>query len=533
MYRLMIVDDDALVRERLRRLIRFADLQLDLVCEAGEGEEALALYEQYRPNLLVSDINIPLVDGLEVIRRIHAKDPDVQAVVITGFATMGYAQESMRLGTVDFLLKPVDENELNTALGNAILRLRARTATVARISELEEIARRSLPILRERYLNSLIQQPQEEDESEIRDHLAKLQLEMTSPCHAAVAMLPDYAAVGIAEREKIQLALCNLVQTQLTAQGLTCVSFTDASRRLVFLVGGQKEPLEDRVEEVLIRIQDQIRFYFHIECKAGVGDAVTNLSLLHQSFANAVEAVKSVAIYGRNNVVSSKNVHVRQDELEADFGREMGQLITALKAEDRKGSARIVYRYLNRAWTESSGDFSYVQQECMKILSEILTCSTDLRWSHQKIFDGNPYRMLLECKDIVMAQEALCAIADQYLDALAQRRQHHGHRLVDEAKAFIRNNHASPELNLSMVSAHVGLSTAYFCNLFKEETHQTFTEYLNAERIRHAKILLTETDSTTEEVALAVGFNNPSYFFEVFKRLTGERPRRYAKAPQG
>ena len=77
MYRLMIVDDDALVRERLRRLIRFADLQLDLVCEAGEGEEALALYEQYRPNLLVSDINIPLVDGLEVIRRIHAKDPDV------------------------------------------------------------------------------------------------------------------------------------------------------------------------------------------------------------------------------------------------------------------------------------------------------------------------------------------------------------------------------------------------------------------------------------------------------------------------
>ena len=97
MYRLMIVDDDALVRERLRRLIRFADLQLDLVCEAGEGEEALALYEQYRPNLLVSDINIPLVDGLEVIRRIHAKDPDVQAVVITGFATMGYAQESMRL----------------------------------------------------------------------------------------------------------------------------------------------------------------------------------------------------------------------------------------------------------------------------------------------------------------------------------------------------------------------------------------------------------------------------------------------------
>jgi len=79
----------------------------------------------------------------------------------------------------------------------------------------------------------------------------------------------------------------------------------------------------------------------------------------------------------------------------------------------------------------------------------------------------------------------------------------------------------------------VGLSTAYFCNLFKEETHQTFTEYLNAERIRHAKTLLTETDSTTEAVALAVGFNNPSYFFEVFKRLTGERPRRYAKAPQG
>ncbi len=532
MYRLMIVDDDALVRERLRRLIRFADLQLDLVCEAGEGEEALALYEQYRPNLLVSDINIPLVDGLELIRRIHAVDPDVQAVVITGFATMGYAQESMRLGTVDFLLKPVDENELNTALKNAICRLCERTATVARISELEEIARQSLPILRERYLNSLVQQPQEEDECAIRDHLTKLQLEMAAPCHVAVAMLPDYTAVNIAERENIQLALCNLVQTQLLAQGFTCVSFTDASRRLVFVVGGEKEPLEEQVEEVLIRVQDQIRFYFHSECKVGVGNAVTHLSWLHQSFANAVEAVKSVAIYGRNNVVNSKNVHLRQDELEADFGREMGQLMTALKTEDRRDSAKILYRYLNRAWVESNGDFSCVQQECMKILSEILTCSTDLRWSHQKIFDANPYRMLLDCKDIVMAQEALCAIANKYLDALVERRHHRGHRLVDEAKAFIRDNHTSPELNLSMVSAHVGLSTAYFCNLFKEETRQTFTEFLNAERISHAKALLTETDRTTEEVAHAVGFNNPSYFFEVFKRLTGERPRRYAKTPQ-
>lgn len=531
MYRLMIVDDDQLIRQRLGKMIRFDDLQLELVCQAAEGEEALSLYEQYHPHIVVTDINIPLVDGLELLRRLHEIDPYLQAIVITGFATMSYAQESMRLGTVDFLLKPVGETELNTALESAIAKLCRQTETVARISELESIVEQSLPILRERYLNHLVQQPPEETEDDIGKHLEKMLLPMRAAHHVAAAMLIDYQAVHASRREHVQLAICNLVQTRLDTQGLPNVAFTDAARRLVFLVRSDGEDMEDRVEEAFIRIQDQIRFYFHCDCMTGIGNTVDQRRKLHQSFQNAVDALKSLAIYGRGNVVSSKNVHIQQDdELEADFGREMNQLISYLKREDREGSTQVIYRYLSRAWTQSRGDFNCVQQECMKILSEMMTCSTDLRWSHQSIFDFNPYRRLLDCTDMVMAQKALCTIANRYLDAMIDRRHNRGHRMIDSAKAFILEHHASPDINLSMVSAHVGLSNAYFCSLFKEETKQTFSEYLNGERIRHAKKLLMETDMTIEDVAQSVGFNNPSYFFEVFKRLTGERPRRFSKA---
>ena len=108
MYRVMIIDDDKTIREHLKEIIPWKELGLELVAEASEGEEAMACFVQEEPHIIITDINIPLIDGMELARRFSEREKDIQVILITGFGTLDYAREAIKAGTVDFLLKPIE-----------------------------------------------------------------------------------------------------------------------------------------------------------------------------------------------------------------------------------------------------------------------------------------------------------------------------------------------------------------------------------------------------------------------------------------
>lgn len=526
MYRVMLVEDDAPVRERLKTLIDWE--KMELCGEAAEGEEALALFEQAQPHIVVTDINIPLVDGLELTRRLKARSPQTQVVVITGYGTMSYAQEAIRLGAADFLLKPVDKAELNKALSKARSSLDERTETLTHIRQMEAIVKESLPLLRERYLLSLMAGEPSQEEEAIRRHLLRLGLKIAGKWFCACVVTLEDQGLNEGRREELLLALSNMTGELAAEAGFTATVCADAQMRLVALVQMQSPQQAQALDEVLVTARDRLRYTFKVDCAAGIGAEVSGLRRLYQSCADATRALQYRALYARNNVVNIKNVFVAPAGSLRDRRKETERMLSAFLAEDREQTFQAIGLCLSGALAESGGAYRHVQRECVILLGELIAAAGEIKWTLNTAVEEDPYLAILGCRDAMDAQQALLRVAGQLLDALAVRRTRRSHQIIQRAQAYIGENLGDPTLNLTRVSTSVGLSSIYFCSLFKQETGQTLSEYINLARVEKAKVLLAATDEKIASIAQQVGYANPSYFFEVFKRLTGERPRDYA-----
>ena len=233
------------------------------------------------------------------------------------------------------------------------------------------------------------------------------------------------------------------------------------------------------------------------------------------------------AAYGRNNIVNIRDVLVMEPLRAENSSRELEGIVEAFRNANQTELLALVREYLNRALLSARGSALSVKRECVKLLSELLNNCGEVRHETEKLFSQEPYEAILRCEDPLSTQRKFLSLVEELLNSLGRMRAQRSRRVIEQAKAFIFERSADPELNLDAVSRAVGLSAAYFSSLFREETGQTFIGYLNAVRVEKAKQLLLAANSKIYEVALEVGYTNPSYFFEVFKKSTGMRPREF------
>ena len=156
MYHLMIVDDEKLVRKRILSAIPFEELGLTLCAEAENGIQALEKFEQHHPQIVIMDINIPFINGIDVAKQMIASVPSVNVLIVTGCATLDAAREALRSGMVDFLLKPVNFQELAASLKKIVSNIQTQTRQALERQRMERLLEHSMPMLRNRYFLSLM-----------------------------------------------------------------------------------------------------------------------------------------------------------------------------------------------------------------------------------------------------------------------------------------------------------------------------------------------------------------------------------------
>ena len=530
MYRVMIVDDDRAIRDHLKEIIPWKSLDLRLVAEAAEGEEAQALFLQEEPHIVITDINIPLVDGIELARRFFHGEKDVQIILITGYGSLDKAREAIKAGTIDFLLKPLETGELLNALKKAVENLNRKTEELAKLQRMEEILKENLPILQERYLFELLEGV-EETEEEIKRHMGRLDFGADGRYFQLALLVPDFARVKITDREVFQFALQNMLEEMAGEHEVQCRAlWRNFSEGIVFF----QMPVQngETVEKLLMRVRDKLQTYSSYDFQAGVGHLVNQWKLLPESFRGARQALDYSSVYGRNHVTVIDNVLVLEEREPVRLEKEAAEVVRFSSTMGILDLRKAVGNYMNRLMIASKGSFSIVRKECVKLLAEILTSSAEVRWDMEGCFEQDPYLALLNCREPLEIQDLLLSTCRRMQEYKQRQGQKKGKRVIEKAKQYMREHYREEQLNLKQVSEVTGLSSVYFCSLFKEETGHTFVEYLNMVRIEHAKVLLREGKLKIYQIALEVGYSNPSYFYEVFKKLTGKRPREYAESQE-
>ena len=530
MYNFMIVDDDKLVRERILSLIPQQKLGLELCGEAENGIQALEIFQNTHPQIVLLDLNIPLLDGIEVAKAMIQEDPDVNVVIITGHGSLGTAQMAIRSGVIDFLLKPINPDELSSVLNKIVRKLKAAKDMALERQRIDRLLEKSMPMLRSRYFLSLIRKNAEElDEDDCQEHLADFGIAGNNSSISVTLIVPNHETRAISTQISMQSILEEELEKRLGSLGIGCLFCYDVMQRMILVAYGNQKQFASLLEEKISAIRDKMRYVHHMDFSASIGSTVSNFCHLRTSYLDAECALGYRNIFGNNNIVNSatvKNIDIPTQQIPTMSYNEIMDLLVTENMEDIRSG---VDHYLNRLSYMSQSSLAFMRQKAIELQALLLNCANELGLDTDIQDDKKNmlYVQLLSADHLLEIKKVVIQTAEEIVLGIHSKRKDNKARALSSAKQYVYKNYADPELSLATVAESVSLSPNYVSQLFRRYDDCSFTEFLNHVRIDMAKKLLSTTHMRVYEVALAVGYQNSKYFFHLFKQITGKRPKEF------
>ena len=530
LYRIILVDDEEEVRKSMIKKLDWEAAGFQVVGDAENGQEALEMIEQLEPDVLMTDIRMPYMDGLELVRRIRQKYPSMKVLIFSGFDDFEYAQQAITLNVTEYILKPVNVEELTEILSRVKIKLDQEIEERRNVDRLRERYQHSLPILREVFLNDLVRGNVQEGQEEARLKEYGVDILGAQKWTTAVVSLEaeeQAKGQGLAlHQELIPISVRQLMEDHLrdfcrfalfnSNAGLTLVAALDQ--------GNGKTALIDRLEDIC----KECRKILEVSVTMGVGHNCTQLSQLRDSFRSAVEALGYKAITGTGKTIYINDMEpVGHGRLQMD-AKDEDELKAAVKFGPQEKIRSVVHGLAVRMEDAKV----HLSQYQMFMLS-ITNCLMQL--AQQYGLDPGELSGIQEhYSEILSSQlhredfaEWITRAACQINERMNQERVNTTRKVILEAKRYIQTHYQNPDLSVDMICREFHMSPAYFSTMFKKETGQTYVAYLTEVRLTKAVELLNETDDKTYIIAQKVGYQEQNYFSYVFKKRFGVSPTRY------
>lgn len=526
MYKVLLAEDEVQVLSAMLTAIPWKKHGFEVPLGCRDGQKAMeALRNGFVPNLVIADICMPFVDGLELTKFIGEKLPDAMTVILTGYDEFRYAQEAIRLKVFDYILKPVTPNRMAELLNKFRHELDERE-----LHHLES----TMGIVSSYFLNQMVTRRLEP--STIRKYCLANRLSFPGAAHAVAILdvdLPSPATPQeISNLELMRYGLFNIAQ-ELAQKSGRAVCFQGKDGTTCLIVNGAAGETEALARQLARSIAKSLRSCLGITASAGIGAAVSDLGELRRSRTQAAAALGYRFFYGDASIISEADVSIEQSE-GIDYGSCEKQMIRAIQNMDRKSAGDAVAR-LKEQLRKNRLPFDrcvlYSLEMMMRIvtLTNKVTGEMDADSMEKIVWDSDLHK--LSSLDRLMRQ--LQNVCDRAFEILEAVRNYTISSQVAKAENYIRDHYSDPELSLNRITEHLAISTSYFSAIFKSKTGSTFVEYLTRIRMEKAKRLLVFTDRRTYEIADQVGFSDPHYFSVAFKRVAGVTPKEYRERTAG
>lgn len=528
-YRVFLIDDTPLIREALKKTIPWEELSCTVCGEAGDGLTAKAQAEKLKPDIIITDIRMPGMDGLELAEFVNQKLPFTRVIVITGFQEFEYAKRALKLNVQDLLLKPLDNQNVIQVLNE----------TVQEIAQAEKRASYENQLMLE---NNLYRQ-------QVIQSLRAVQGKILSDMLKGRNALADYreeeltemglrnlyihvAAVRVRSADKKQIAeIQNRVVFSMyeyeKQRGVRVLDVTDGADMGFFVLDVKKGSSREHkvsMRNQLHHMNHRLREDGLPEIFAVIGEVTNQLekavecyrqaqAVLERNFFTAREMILDV---GRQNLIDKEQAGYWNETLE--------RLYAALESEEKEWTDQEIQRLLEGIAQSAKGDL--FQIKCL--LSE--ACITLLRHYSSKRKDFKINEIVSEINGLVDMESARIYMKN-YLENLRgelKDGEKNYNPLTKDALEYIRKNYRQ-EISLTQMAEYLGANPSYLSRLLKQETGENFTEILNKFRIQKAKQLLGEPGLRITEVAQRAGYSNYEYFFQVFRKIEGISPSEYKK----
>ncbi|WP_053373152.1 response regulator transcription factor [Paenibacillus sp. FJAT-27812] len=531
MYRVMIVDDEAVVRNGLKNTINWSEHGFELIGDYANGREAWDAVEMYRPELVISDISMPFMDGLELAGLISAQFPYIKMIILTGYDEFEYAQQAIRLKISDFILKPITAQEIRLLLDRIRAEMDEEKKRREDLSRLNSQLEQSLPLLKERFLERLVAVGLKE--SEVTERFAYFNLPPVSPLY--VVMVVDIDDFGNRElhsyehdSEFLRFAAFDIFQETLEEDHV--LTFRTREERMVAIIFGQDN--ESLLYELVFSLAEEVRYhvekYLSFTVTIGVGRASANVEQLPISYKSALSVLDYRFLLGKNRVLSIMDIEGKPTNvmpLSLEWDR---KLATAVKT----GAIQEAHQLIETGVAELKAALVPVEA-CMlqmqKVVLSLMNSIQELAIQQQEPSIEQQIKLMnvFRFKTLDEIEVWLKEVVSAVISTITDNRNYLTNMQIHRAVEYIDTNYANEKMSLQDLCRHVLMSTSYFSLVFKQHTGETFIEYLTGVRVAKAKELLHNSNLKLYEIAEQVGYKDPNYFSILFKKHSGITPKDY------
>ncbi|KRE64542.1 response regulator [Paenibacillus sp. Soil750] len=528
MKKILLVDDEILIREIIRDCIDWEKEGFIYCGDASDGEVALPIIERVQPDILITDILMPFMNGLELSSIMSKQFPDMKIIIISGHAEFEYARTAMQIGVEEYCLKPISPTELVKVLHKVSQEIDKERYIQTQLQLLKDKENERSVISQEKLLNDLCSGFM--TTSEVMHHSASIQLNIIAHYYVVTVLdLRETEAykhndlIAMYEHERLLLDKCVRLKVNLEH-----LMFQRSRSESVWII--KSDTLENLKLELQVfqDLQKEISEEAHsLPISIGIGSVQDRLQNVHLSFLDAMEDAHWRRLSRQNrNVLSEMKTETLDPTLFLDRGAFMDFLKIGSHTKLETFVAEYAAALVDINWHSSSIGF-YILND---VTIEAFRSNKDM-YRHL----AEPEKSLHQFQQMIgniRSWEETCA----YLVNLIEQFWNWRSRIYDKysdmiskVKDYMQLNFERDNFSLQDAAEYVNLSPNYLSRVFSQETGQTFIEFLTQVRIRKAMDLLKSTSAKSYEIAFLVGYNDPHYFSNLFKRLTGMTPKEFRK----
>ncbi|MEC0227570.1 response regulator [Paenibacillus alba] len=524
MFSVVIVEDEYIVRYGIRSMIEWEKIGLTVIGEAANGQEALALIRQEPPDILITDIKMPIMDGIGLISEVRKFSPNMKILILSNLEDFQYAKEAIRYGVSEYLIK---SDMMPRDFEQALMKVKEALEEASPNRE-EKQSASAQPLWKEKLLLDLVEGTGTEQLS-VQSAIESLGL--------LDAKLPLYVLhigknalqLGITEGQSyIRSALDRVVAAEY---GASFEVFPDRLGEMNVLLFSRKAQDLKAVREIAQSLLTYLLDHYEMLCTIGVSRGIMAWTDLHNAHEQAMTAAKYKMFIGSGKVivygVDYIPVQNQQTEPIKVSTNHIHSMVYAFQSEELQAYLEEIFEHL-----ASRKDYDMVQIISLELLIMLTTL-----WSDVSSDQHNIIHLKKQYFDQLAKLETIQQSKTWFLQAFEELVQHMIHVYNSDRNGIIKaaqyiQMYYHQEISLQSISQLVHLSKNYFANLFKKEMGESFLEHLTRIRIEKAKALLTG-ELKTADIGHLVGIQDPKYFSKVFKKITGVSPSEYRNRTRG
>ncbi len=534
MIKVIIIDDEFLIRSLIKKSVKWETMGFEIVGEAEDGKEALEKVEELSPHLLVIDIDIPIINGIELSSIVKEKYPYIKMLILTGYGEFEYAKKAISSGVYAYILKPVDNREFEEVLLKVKRDIINEKKRRQYVQVLEEELKNDFQAGRERFLNSLV--TANADCRNLYRDIKRYDLSICEECAVVAAIEID----GLIKKwpgkkdQDIWIFAVGNIAGEIFGEYEKSIVFKGPENRVICILSSIDNFGDSFLEicsSLCIKVKESIKKYLSFTVSIGYGSCVKGCGNIPLSYSEAVQSVERKFLVGKDSLIGFSEADGIEPNQSVILVDDAEDVLISLRIGDRNAVERRInklFREINNAGL-SKDNILIALMEFVSILAKF---ADERNIDYSEVFNTQKH-----FSDVIRTFEVLSELKEWTLQIFNNIFKYIGKNrglktleVVEKARKFIEDNYFVKELSLKDISENIFVNPSYLSKVFKQQTGYSVIEYLRDFRLKRAmEIIENRKIKHVSALADEVGYSDPLYFGKLFKGKYGISPQKYLK----